>query len=120
MVGFINLGLSIRMPASAGQEHSLVVKTDIMDKCVLIIRYGLFKCPKIIISSSHKKSAILYRIFFIPSIWGIPIFDRYAIKALILADIDQKYSGEAKTRQSASLILGINSLKASFWTQGFS
>ena len=58
MVGFINLGLSIRMPASAGQEHSLVVKTDIMDKCVLIIRYGLFKCPKIIISSSHKKSAI--------------------------------------------------------------
>ena len=53
MSGFINLRFPICITAAAGQKHTSVMETNVIDNGKLIVRYGLFKCPEIVIGRGH-------------------------------------------------------------------
>lgn len=99
------------------------MESDVVDKGKLIVRNRLLKCPEEIVSGGHQQGAVFGGVFLIPSQRRVGIFLCDAIKALdqrlLLTEIVQNSKGEAKTMQSASLILGTSSLKLSFCTQGF-
>lgn len=123
IVSFIYLRSAIRIATTSGKEHPFIMEAYVIDQCKLTIGNRLFKRPEKVVCRSHKQSTVLDWIPLIPSKWRSSIFlsntAEPLINAFILAETFQKYNGNAKTIQSAFIILGMISLKESFWIHGF-
>ena len=82
MICFINLRLTVGVPAAACQKHTLIMKANVVHSGELIVGYSLFKGPEEIVSRGHQQRGILDRIFFIPPQQRVRIFLRNAVEAL--------------------------------------
>ena len=82
VICFINLRLTVSVPAAACQKHTLIMKANVVHNGELIVGYSLFKGPEEIVSRGHQQRGILDRIFFIPPQRRVRIFLRNAVEAL--------------------------------------
>ena len=65
MPGLFNLRFSIGISTTSGQQHSPVMKTDIIYQCESVIGDGLVKGPEKIISGCHQQSTVPDRVLFV-------------------------------------------------------
>mgnify|MGYP006924226556 CR=1 FL=1 len=80
MGSFLDSRLSVGVAAPAGQKHPLVMKSDVMHQCELIIGNRLLKRPEEIIRRRHQKRAVLHRILLISPKRRVRIFLRNTVK----------------------------------------
>ena len=82
MLCFGDLRLTIRISTSAGEQHPVIMESNIVYQSELIIGDCLLECPKEIVRRCHKQSAVFDGIFFISTQRRVWIFLCDTVKSL--------------------------------------
>ena len=65
MPGFANLGRAVGVSAAARQQHTSIVKSDVVHHGELIVGLRLLKRPEEIIRRRHEQGAVPHRVLFV-------------------------------------------------------
>ena len=79
---FVDLRFAVCIPATAGKEHTFILKSNVIDNSKAIIGNGLFECPEKIICRSHQQGAVPNGIPLIPAKRRVVIWFRNTVKTL--------------------------------------